>query len=147
MLKHLMIPFAASAAVLAGAAYAESTSGAIQEVNDEQDMVMLENGDSFYFDANTNLAGFSEGNVVTINWALNGDRMEAETIVAVEGSNVINGQVTAADMTAHALVIDGKTYLFDPTVDLSGIKVGDSVRVTYLDQPEPKGLAVFIPAS
>ena len=145
MLKHLMIPFAAGAAMLAGAAFAETSTGAILEISDEQDKVTLENGEVFQFDPNTDLSGFLAGNVVTDEWTPNGDQMEGDVITAVEGSNVITGEVTG--MGANTLTIDGKVYVFASGVDLSGIAEGDRVRVTFLDQAEPQGLAVFIPAS
>jgi hypothetical protein len=147
MFKKMMIPFAASAALLAGAAYAETTSGAIADINDSQDWVKLENGNEFYFEPNTDLSGFLAGNVVSIEWALNGDRMEAETISGVDNSAVVTGVVNAADMTANTLTIDGKVYYFGPTVDLKDIKEGDSVRVTFVDGEQPQGMGIFVPVN
>jgi Cu/Ag efflux protein CusF len=59
------------------------------------------------------------------------------------------GLITKIDATADAVTLDnGKTYNFPATVDLSKVKVGDKVQVTFTMQVDAKNHAsAIVPAT
>jgi len=142
MRKQLLSATLMSSLIFGGAALAEETLGTIVSIDPAGNAVTLNDGNEYVFadsasdnDGGPLLAGYSVGDMVMVNWTMQGDRRVARSI---GGSAAVSEMGVIADIDTAGRTVtlaDGRMFSFPDrdgaeAPDISGFTVGDSVEIT-----------------
>lgn len=81
-MKRFTVPMAvALATIFAGAAFAQSVTNTVKNVDTKNHTLTLSNGETFHLPRNYNLSRIKSGEKVTINYKKRGNQMEATEVM------------------------------------------------------------------
>lgn len=141
MRKHLLSATLLSSIIFGGAAFADETMGTIVSIDAAGNAVTLSDGFEYEFAESANdgddaamLSGYTVGDMVTVNWSMQGDRRVARSIGGASSAGAF-GVIAAIDTATQTVTLaDGRMFTFRDingagTPDLSGFNVGDAVEI------------------
>ena len=132
---------AAMAVGLSGMAWAETANGVITRVSRAEETLSLGNKMTFHVPEKVDVSPLAVGEKVTVDYSPSGDRKILNSFAVLgQGGNTAIGKITEVNAATGTLAL-GPDMVFripagtDSTdtqqVDVSTLRVGDNVQVTY----------------